>query len=127
MLYVLDKETTGRIDLIIEKQGRDLARDIAHELNQPLQVIRGYAQELEASGFKGPMLTEIIGQADRAASIIKYMRGKLTEFTCVRDMKGLGYEYLVDKEGTVLARFYNGQMIITAVPTGNLETTRSVA
>jgi len=57
----------------------ELAAGIAHELNQPLQGIRGYAQELQSlttdhrpevqSGFK-----EIISNVDKMASIIDYLR-----------------------------------------------------
>lgn len=56
----------------------ELATGIAHELNQPLQGIRGYAQELKSlvtsnaeveTGFK-----EIISSVDKMAQIIQYLR-----------------------------------------------------
>jgi C4-dicarboxylate-specific signal transduction histidine kinase len=66
----------------------ELAAGIAHELNQPLQGIRGYAQELQhltgglAAGAGVPppageveiALKEIISNVDKMASIIDYLR-----------------------------------------------------
>ncbi|MGK5087628.1 ATP-binding protein [Bdellovibrionota bacterium FG-2] len=80
----------------------ELAAGIAHELNQPLQGIRGYAQELQAialplianqEGFKQTQdgLQEVISNADKMAKIIDYLRAftrKSTEsheFTNVHD------------------------------------------
>jgi len=61
----------------------ELAAGIAHELNQPLQGIRGYAQELQAllkpalsdvSGETAANLREVISNVDKMASIIGYLR-----------------------------------------------------
>lgn len=52
----------------------ELAAGIAHELNQPLQAIRGYAQELQAGGDPESSLKEIIGGVDKMATIIDYLR-----------------------------------------------------
>jgi two-component system C4-dicarboxylate transport sensor histidine kinase DctB len=63
----------------------ELAAGIAHELNQPLQGIRGYAQELQelavplVKGNKheaeiGVGFREIISNADKMAGIISYLR-----------------------------------------------------
>ena len=56
----------------------ELSAGIAHELNQPLQAIRGYAQELQGmSGLHGDgasHLVEIVSGADKMASIIQYLR-----------------------------------------------------
>jgi PAS domain S-box-containing protein len=63
----------------------ELAAGIAHELNQPLQGIRGYAQEIQT--VAGPLLEkkkekaeidlglkEIISNVEKMASIIEHMR-----------------------------------------------------
>jgi PAS domain S-box-containing protein len=63
----------------------ELAAGIAHELNQPLMAIRGYAQELEygitpfvkgtpAEGEASLGLKEIISAADKMAAIISHLR-----------------------------------------------------
>ncbi len=59
----------------------ELAAGIAHELNQPLQGIRGYAQELQTviePLSKEPVvdssLHEIISNVDKMAGIIDYLR-----------------------------------------------------
>ena len=56
----------------------ELAAGIAHELNQPLQGIRGYAQELQQIVVATPEITsglsEIISNSDKMASIIGYLR-----------------------------------------------------
>lgn len=58
----------------------ELTAGIAHELNQPLQAIRGYAQELEAAlkpqadTTVSMSLEEIISSVDKMAKIISYMR-----------------------------------------------------
>jgi PAS domain S-box-containing protein len=57
----------------------ELAAGIAHELNQPLQGIRGYTQELQYL-FKTPTpesdaaLKEVISNVDKMAGIIDYLR-----------------------------------------------------
>jgi PAS domain S-box-containing protein len=57
----------------------ELAAGIAHELNQPLQGIRGYTQELQAL-LPEPLpevqaaLREIISSVDKMAGIITYLR-----------------------------------------------------
>lgn len=56
----------------------ELAAGIAHEINQPLQGIKGFAQELQ-SGALDPTSTrealgEIITAADKMAKIISYLR-----------------------------------------------------
>lgn len=61
----------------------ELAAGIAHELNQPLQGIRGYAQELqallpagknEADSEVQTFLSEVTSNVDKMASIIGYLR-----------------------------------------------------
>lgn len=56
----------------------ELTAGIAHELNQPLQGIRGYAQELQALESHGPdaslFLREIISNVDKMAAIIDHLR-----------------------------------------------------
>jgi PAS domain S-box-containing protein len=63
----------------------ELAAGIAHELNQPLQGIRGYAQELQSvalpvvqghqhSNEIEASLREIVSNVDKMASIIGYLR-----------------------------------------------------
>jgi len=63
----------------------ELAAGIAHELNQPLQGIRGYAQELQALALPSgaepstrpaieSSLVEIISNSDKMAHIIDYLR-----------------------------------------------------
>jgi PAS domain S-box-containing protein len=55
----------------------ELSAGIAHELNQPLQGIRGYAQELSQitdASEREAALTEIVSCADKMAGIIEYMR-----------------------------------------------------
>lgn len=55
----------------------ELAAGIAHELNQPLQGIRGYAQELQSdpSADHSALCTrEIISCVDKMAGIIDYLR-----------------------------------------------------
>ncbi|MBY0472046.1 PAS domain S-box protein [bacterium] len=57
----------------------ELAAGIAHELNQPLQGIRGYAQELQTlvtnpSSEVDSSMKEIISNVDKMHSIIDYLR-----------------------------------------------------
>mgnify|MGYP003393657712 CR=1 FL=1 len=65
----------------------ELAAGIAHELNQPLQAIRGYAQEIQATALDqlaceghaqakslAGGLHEIVSGVDKMASIIEYLR-----------------------------------------------------
>jgi PAS domain S-box-containing protein len=55
----------------------ELAAGIAHELNQPLQGIRGYAQELEQiadPAERGAATREIVSNVDKMVNIIEYMR-----------------------------------------------------
>lgn len=79
----------------------ELAAGIAHELNQPLMAIRGYAQELEygitpfvkgtpAEGEASLGLKEIISAADKMAAIISHLRAhtrKSTEDFAVVDVR----------------------------------------
>lgn len=70
----------------------ELAAGIAHELNQPLMAIRGYAQELEhgitpfvkgtpAEGEASLGLKEIISAADKMAAIISHLRAHTRKST----------------------------------------------
>lgn len=55
----------------------ELAAGIAHELNQPLQGIRGYAQEmgeLTDPAERATALKEIVSNVDKMSGIIEYMR-----------------------------------------------------
>lgn len=55
----------------------ELSAGIAHELNQPLQGIRGYAQDLDQitdASERAAALGEIVSCADKMAGIIEYMR-----------------------------------------------------
>lgn len=60
----------------------ELAAGIAHELNQPLQGIRGYAQELQSLALphlkhvpeSESCLKEIVSNVDKMAQIIQYLR-----------------------------------------------------
>jgi PAS domain S-box-containing protein len=56
----------------------ELAAGIAHELNQPLQAIRGYAQELSSSlslaSDQKAFFDEILGGVDKMAKIIQHLR-----------------------------------------------------
>lgn len=56
----------------------ELAAGIAHELNQPLQAIRGYAQELSSSlslaQDQKTFFDEILGGVDKMAKIIQHLR-----------------------------------------------------
>jgi len=56
----------------------ELTAGIAHELNQPLQGIRGYAQELKSTlkeeGSSKEFLEEIIKNSDKMTAIISYLR-----------------------------------------------------
>jgi C4-dicarboxylate-specific signal transduction histidine kinase len=55
----------------------ELSAGIAHELNQPLQGIRGYAQEMSQiadAAERDSALKEIVSCADKMAGIIEYMR-----------------------------------------------------
>ena len=57
----------------------ELAAGIAHELNQPLQGIRGYTQELQATmtaptDTQAASLHEIVSNVDKMAGIIDYLR-----------------------------------------------------
>lgn len=52
----------------------ELAAGIAHELNQPLQGIRGYAQEMQAGADAETCLKEIVSNVDKMAKIIHYLR-----------------------------------------------------
>ncbi len=123
----LDKEVTKRIEILVSKTKRELTAGLADELNQPLQAITGYAQEIEATGETNPaMLRELVSNAKRAAQVISCMRAVVTDpshIGSVSEMTGRGYEYLVDAQGYVLAKFCNGQMISTVLPVGNTEVT----
>jgi PAS domain S-box-containing protein len=56
----------------------ELAAGIAHELNQPLQGIRGYTQELQSEALseneEKAALHEIVSNVDKMATIISYLR-----------------------------------------------------
>ncbi len=56
----------------------ELAAGIAHELNQPLTGIKGYAQELQGGGLKAGeselFLKEIVSNVDKMSTIIGYLR-----------------------------------------------------
>ena len=65
----------------------ELAAGIAHELNQPLMGIRGYAQELQAveeadmSQTSREHLGEIVKNADKMSKIIHYLRNFTSKST----------------------------------------------
>ncbi len=81
----------------------ELAAGIAHELNQPLQGIRGYAQEIQAIGlpalegskYEGEVkicFKEIISNVDKMHGIIDYLRTftrKSTEDYAQTDVHGV--------------------------------------
>jgi PAS domain S-box-containing protein len=56
----------------------ELAAGIAHELNQPLTGIKGYAQELQSGALKAEesamCLKEIVSNVDKMSTIIGYLR-----------------------------------------------------
>jgi PAS domain S-box-containing protein len=56
----------------------ELAAGIAHELNQPLTGIKGYAQELQTGALKpaevDTSLKEIVSNVDKMSAIIGYLR-----------------------------------------------------
>lgn len=64
----------------------ELTTGIAHELNQPLQAIRGYAQEIQHV-LKGretqveDSLKEVVSAVDKMAAIIDYLRTYLRKST----------------------------------------------
>lgn len=67
----------------------ELAAGIAHELNQPLQGIRGYAQELQSqfaegrvvAGERDVALKEIVSSVDKMSKIIGYLRSFVRKST----------------------------------------------
>jgi PAS domain S-box-containing protein len=69
----------------------EMAAGIAHELNQPLQAIRGYSQELshslqaKLSPSEKESFGEIVHAADRLAQIIKHMRSHIRQEQEMRD------------------------------------------
>jgi PAS domain S-box-containing protein len=64
----------------------ELSAGIAHELNQPLQAIRGYAQELQSGALPAEMgLREIISNVDKMSKIIHHLRAFIRK-------SGEGYE-----------------------------------
>jgi len=105
----------------------ELAAGIAHELNQPLQAIRGYAQELQleldvllqASSKRAEIqshLFEVVTGVDKMSAIIRYLRTftrKSTEgydwvdiHSVIGDaMKMLGRQF--DSRGIEVVRFFS--------------------
>ena len=45
----------------------------------------------------------------------------------VLQMTGRGSEYLLDEQGNVLAKFWDGQMVVTTISVGNTEKTVEAA
>jgi PAS domain S-box-containing protein len=92
----------------------ELAAGIAHELNQPLQGIRGYAQELQAtltgaSEEAQTFLKEIISNADKMAQIIQYLR----TFTrkSVEDLEWVDLHTAVEEAFKMLSRQFHSRGI----------------
>ncbi len=100
----------------------ELAAGIAHELNQPLQGIRGYAQELQdlipeeqRTPETSDCLKEIISSADKMKTIISYLRThtrKSVEQYEFTDVHGVVEEALkmlkrqLDSRGVIVERRY---------------------
>ncbi len=98
----------------------ELAAGIAHELNQPLQGIRGYAQELQAVALpivnKHPAskeietdLGEIISCVDKMAGIIGYLRA----FTrgSVENHESTDVHHAIDEAIKMLSRQFQSRGI----------------
>jgi PAS domain S-box-containing protein len=69
----------------------ELAFGIAHELNQPLQAIRGYAQELQAvlgtpTSEQENFLREIVSATDKMRGIIDYLRTHVRKSSELHEM-----------------------------------------
>ncbi|MBL7715161.1 MAG: PAS domain S-box protein [Bdellovibrionales bacterium] len=89
----------------------ELAAGIAHELNQPLQGIRGYAQELQAilppskntgNAEVQSFLGEITSNVDKMASIIDYLRTFVRKST--EDFEWVDVHGAIDEALKMLAR-----------------------
>jgi len=108
----------------------ELAAGIAHELNQPLQAIRGYAQELQIEiaplAKESPQqsqidsyLKQIVVGVDKMSSIIKYLRTftrKSTEGYEWVDVHGVVNEAMqmlsrqLETRGVAVKKFYSGSL-----------------
>lgn len=91
----------------------ELTAGIAHELNQPLMAIRGYAQELEyglAPVVKGTVvegevsigLKEIISAADKMAKIISHLRNFTRKST--EDMEMIDVTHPIEEALKMVSR-----------------------
>ncbi len=89
----------------------ELAAGIAHELNQPLQGIRGYAQELESlfrggagvpPGERDLCLREIVSNVDKMVAIIGYLRSFVRKST--EQFEEIDVHYSIEEALKMLAR-----------------------
>lgn len=93
----------------------ELSAGIAHELNQPLQGIRGYAQELESILGQEIQkevrfsLNEIIHNVDKMAKIISYMRNFTRK--SVEGNEWVEIKHSLDEAFRMLSRQYQSRGI----------------
>jgi PAS domain S-box-containing protein len=99
----------------------ELAAGIAHELNQPLQGIRGYAQELQSIAIPivvnhqhGPeveaSLKEIVSNVDKMAAIIGYLRSFTRKSTEKHEMTDI--HHAVEEAMKMLSRQFASRGIV---------------
>jgi len=93
----------------------ELAAGIAHELNQPLTGIRGYAQELQVIMKDAPEdlrghLGEIVSGADKMASIIGYLRTFTRKST--EKFEWADVNFAIEEALKMLSRQYQSRGIV---------------